>query len=401
MFSSTILLNYLALFLFAYAIYGSELRSDGGARKLRRTKDHHPHQHESITAAYTNNAMPHRRIAVIWTFNSDLPYYFELSLATLLTSGAELIDIHVLVPRIPDLYTNGSNPHYAQMEQVYFHTVSSSDWHARIRKYMNITLPYDLSTTHRKSADFKPMLAALFPDIIRPHRYSHWIYGDSDGLFGSYDALLDHANLPIYDIISGFPLPTGEVQVLAGSPLRCTGAWTMLKTTPKITSLYKRSVNWRSMALHGDQVYAFDEHTKPVTAHVEDFHMVLARSQDVTQCCQSHRQPLVKKGENSAFIVEMMSRFIEVNGTVIIRWSRSSGLFVTAMGNYGFNESYKNETVNALFVHFLQWKYACGDELKRVLVSLISAAGERGGVWRLECFEITAGYKIKLNWRWC
>jgi len=145
------------------------------------------------------------RIAVLWTLiDGNLPYYFELTLATLLNAGADNVDIHVIVPLIPIEYCNmnGNNNNeygnymnilYQQdttttsssttttpttpssssssssssicniiysnpINQVYFHSVTPNEWLQRINEKLNITLPYDIRTSMKKIADMKPML---------------------------------------------------------------------------------------------------------------------------------------------------------------------------------------------------------------------------------------------------
>lgn len=350
-----------------------------------------------------NNPLGDRRIAVVWTFNTELPYYFELSLATLLKGGADAVDVHVIAPSIPEIYTNGSNPYYRDMEQVFFHAVSAKEWTARVNATLGVDLKYDLSRTHRKSADLKPMLGLLFQDLIPESQYAYWVYCDSDGLYGSFNRLIDLSVLSLYDVVSGFPEATGTVQVLAGTPLRCTGALTILRNSPRINSLFRRAVNWRAMLLDGATVYAFDEHSRPVHSGEEDLHMVLEKSNDVRQCCTSNRQPLVKTGANTVFLAEMMGRFVEMpNSTLTLRWIRGEGLTVNADGHYGFGEIYKNETVEALFAHFLQWKYTCGEALTSTLRGVTAYLRSRGqSPFDLQCLELLGTYKHNLTWRLC
>ena len=344
-----------------------------------------------------------RRIAVLWTFNRELPATFELSLATLVNAGADMVDVHVLAPDIPEIYVNGSNPHYSSMQRVFFHTITAQDWRKRVNASLGIELPYDLGQTHRKTADLKPMMGLLFQDLIPEAEYAFWVYGDSDGLFGSYNRLLDPAVLPYYDVVSGFPVPTGSVQVLAGRPLRCTGAWTMWRNSPRINNLFRRAINWRSMVLHGDLVYAFDEHSRPMQAGEEDMHMVLESSSDVRQCCLSSSQPHAKLGANTAFLAEMTARFLEVeNGSVTIGWRRGQGVTVTVDGHFGFGEAYKREAVEPLFLHFLEWKYSAGAELNAALSAVLARLKSEGkSPFDMDCLEVVGTFRRKISARLC
>lgn len=308
------------------------------------------------------------------------------------------MDVHILTPRVPEVYANHSH-RQTRMKQVFFHAVSAQDWNTRVRDKLGVELKYDFANTHRKLADLKPMMGLLFQDLIPPDVYEFWAYGDSDGLFGSFNKLVDLHALSMYDVVSGFPVATGKVQVLGGVPLRATGALTLWRNSPKINSLFMRSVNWRSMLLDGGLVYAFDEHSRPMHNGEEDMHQVLEFSHDVRQCCMNHRQPYVKKGTDTAFIAEMMGRFVETkNSTIHITWKRGQGLSVVADGHYGFGEIYKKETVEVLFLHFLQWKYVCGAELDLALRAVVAG---KPSLFEVNCFRLSGAYLHKFTWSYC
>ena len=131
--------------------------------------------------------------------------------------------------------------------------------------------------------------------------------------------------------------------------------------------------------------------------------MVLEASSDISQCCMTHRQPAVKAPGDTAFLAEMMGRFVEVeNSTTTLRWRRGVGLSVTADGFYGFGEAYKNETIEALFVHFLQWKYTCGEALASALRGILDTLRRRGQTpFDLECLDLVASFKHRIDYRLC
>ena len=69
-------------------------------KQLRRNNIHDNHHLHKARGR-------HKRIAVLWTLiDGNLPYYFELTLATLLNGGADMIDIHLILPEIPQQYRN-------------------------------------------------------------------------------------------------------------------------------------------------------------------------------------------------------------------------------------------------------------------------------------------------------
>jgi len=387
----------------------------------------------------TSTSSERRRVAFFWVFNNALPNNFDLSLATLLNSGADLVDVHVLAHALPAKYAGlsntlsnltlvsvrnkhkhvmgkrgprgggggggggGSDNHRRSMstysrneqlnEQVFFHIVSSQEWKRRIELYLDVMIDYDLSLTHRKKADLKPMLGLLFQDLIPPSRYAFWCYGDSDGFFGSFNKLVDASALGRYDVVSGFPAPdAARVQVMAGRVIHCTGAWTLWRNSHKINSLFKRSVNWQNMVKDGSKVYAFDEDTTQEEGH-ENMHQVLELSDDIRKCCTSTKQPSVKTSNDVVFIAEMTTRFLNTpNSSIFFRWNKEQGITVTVDGTFGFGDVYKQETVRPLFFHFLEWKYCCGHEIDQGIAKLTFSLSARNlSIFDIECFEMRGG----------
>ena len=215
-----------------------------------------------------------KRIALIWTYTNELPFFFDLAVATLLGAGSDNVDIHVIIPTVPEIYQNKSSMINALMiRRVFFHATSPDDWKTRVKDKLGVTLDYDFSKTHRKIADLKPMLGLLFQDHIPFDDYAYWVYGDNDGFFGSFNHIIDHSVMTQYDVVSGFP-QLSESLIMAGFPLRCTGAFTMWRNTNKVNSLFMRSINWRKMLMDGSTVYAFDEQTRPVQEGEENMHQV-------------------------------------------------------------------------------------------------------------------------------
>jgi len=72
-------------------------------KHLRRNNIHDNHHYHKAKGR-------HKRIAILWTLiDGSLPYYFELTLATLLNGGADMIDIHLILPEIPQQYRHNIN----------------------------------------------------------------------------------------------------------------------------------------------------------------------------------------------------------------------------------------------------------------------------------------------------
>jgi hypothetical protein len=188
------------------------------------------------------------RIAVIWTFNKpELIFHFELSLATLLNSGANNVDVHIFLPEIPLKYIKQNNTSIDNEinkesstlhQQVFFHVMASSDWKNIIKNKLHVNIDYNLIDKGKKLADLKPMFGLLLQEYIPYDEYGYWVYGDFDGFFGSYDQIIDNSILQNYDVISGFPQYESHISVLAGTPVRASGAWTMWRNLPRKTNFF-------------------------------------------------------------------------------------------------------------------------------------------------------------------
>lgn len=178
------------------------------------------------TGAGNGTTAEQTRIAFFWiTSYHDVPYYYDMSMGSLLGAGASRVDIHIIAPvRSPqiDKYINGSMAN----KQVIVHIVTVADWIKRIQHTFGVTIPYgtDDQGLGKKLCDFKPLLGALFQDLIPLKVYGYWIYGDNDGLFGSYDNILDYSALRNYDIVAGSSVTANGRQFNAQLGIQsCTG----------------------------------------------------------------------------------------------------------------------------------------------------------------------------------
>ena len=146
-----------------------------------------------------------RRTAVFWVFSyGAVPYYFDMSVGSLLGAGASNVDIHIIVPVRSteiDKYINGSMAN----KQVIVHIVTPAEWKKRAVQTFGVAIPFETDDPKmsRKMNDFKPTLGLLFQDFIPRKIYAHWIYGDNDGIFGSYDNMFDFSALRNYDVVAG------------------------------------------------------------------------------------------------------------------------------------------------------------------------------------------------------
>lgn len=161
-----------------------------------------------------------KRTAVLWAFTSEiLPFHFDLTFATLVNGGADNIDVHIFIPTIPSRFINST----FHGKQIYFHKMTGNDWKQRIKDKLGLEISYNIEVTAKKIADLKPMMGLLFSDLIPESVYSFWVFGDSDGFFGSYNRHIDQSALQNYDVITGFPEIHDGAQIFAGTPVRSTG----------------------------------------------------------------------------------------------------------------------------------------------------------------------------------
>ena len=89
-----------------------------------------------------------------------------------------------------------------------------------------------LAGTASKISDFKPMLGALFPELLTGCAF--WGYMQEDQFLGSMRSFLDEPLLRAYDTIS--PLP---------SPMYNAGPFMVYRHSPQVDNLYRRSTQWR------------------------------------------------------------------------------------------------------------------------------------------------------------
>jgi len=192
------------------------------------------------------------RFAFFWPM-SEIPYYFELSLHTLVAGSYNCVDIHILIPEIPPKYINHTYP------TVFFHQITSTNWKQRFKKKLKYHLNYNISQYHKKVADFKPMLGKLFYDFIPEQKYAWWVYGDMDGLFGNFHNYFNITQFSKYDIISGYSYTSSDYDILGIPNYYSAGPLTFIRNNYKMRSMFKQSINWKSMANDSERIYAFDE----------------------------------------------------------------------------------------------------------------------------------------------
>jgi len=358
------------------------------------------------------------KIAVLWVSTGEPVFYWKWTLVTLLNGGADRVDVHMFLGVDAEKLQGYRQQlrDYALSDRVFFHSVRPEDWRDRISQRMGINITYPIETLGRKIADFKPCLGDLFEDFLPPREYSYWVYGDSDGFFGSYDRMLDRNALASYDVVSGMPPPPLGSEAwssISGQwvPTFCTGGWTLMRNIPRINKLYRRSSQWREL-LSSPKYRSFDEDS----SHTETMQTVLkSLADDVRRCCINDRTPQVlRKSEGGQahgapfhmYIAGVDATYVDKNNTLQLLWRAGEGLSVTLEGNVGKGGAYRRETSRVLFLHFLQLKYCCGrqlfDSMKAFLTSLDqptsatsenSAAAVRSSVLDLRCFTLHAARK--------
>lgn len=353
-----------------------------------------------------NRTKERRKIAVLWVFTGEPVFYWKWTLATLLNAGADKVDVHLImgVPPARLAQYQLEMVNYPLSHRAIFHSVMPDEWQSRIRDRLGINITYSLEGLGRKVADYKPCLGALFQDFLPVSQYAYWVYGDSDGFFGSYNTLIDYSVLPMYDVISGLPEPPKGSQAwnaVPGQwrPLHSTGGWTMLRNTPKINNLYTRAKNWPDM-LGSKEYRSFDEETPPDMPK-ESFQAMLQNGAwDVRRCCENSRIPPVLKQLNDThqlgtrhaiFIAGLDSRYIDDNNALQATWRQGQGLSVNVYGRIGQDNAQRNETAQVLFMHFLQFKYCCGTELYAAMKLFLKDYEQAGrSVLSLTCFRLDA-----------
>jgi hypothetical protein len=358
------------------------------------------------------------RIALVWVFAGDkVSPYFDLSIYTLFAhSDALAFDLHVISGApLEQAQTQTQTPEgrmwEAHRHRVFFHLCSADEWKRRISSRIGVEIGYSFKNKGRKVADLKPMLADLFPDIIDATKYAWWVFGDSDGFFGSYDKIFRYKTLFSYDIISGYNLagPSLDQFAFGGWDHHSIGSWTMLRNNNLMNTLYRRSVNYVSMIQDGDKVYAFDENTlEPLPGIRESFHSVLENSNDVRRCCINNKIPQVRRDtDHSLVVIDLDSDFLSNDVKTVVRWRRDHPVMVTVEGHIGNKKLYRNQTAHGLFVHMLQWKYSKPSFFNAKLKELNAA------VWRavsdgqiVSCFEFVGDANKRntddlYSWNFC
>ena len=346
------------------------------------------------------------KVAVLWVFTGEPVFYWKWTLATLLNGGADNVDVHILLGVESDrlqVYREQLRD-FALSDKVVFHSVPPAEWRLRIWQRMGLNITYPLETLGRKVSDFKPCLGDLFQDLIPAKDYAYWVYGDSDGFFGSYNRMLDRNVLASYDVVSGLPPPPKGSEAWSSIPGQwvasfCTGGWTLLRNAPRINQLYRRSALWREL-LASPKYRSFDEGQQDETVQS----VLRTAADDVRRCCINDRAPQVltapSEQEKAAaaagglfhmYIAGVDGTYVERNNSLHVAWKAGEGLTVTLQGTVGKGGAYRSETSRVLFLHFLQLKYCCGQQLFDAMKAfLASLEDQKASILDLRCFTLHA-----------
>lgn len=345
----------------------------------------------SLSAESEPSNMDIPRIASVWVLPgaSNWPYIFDLVAYTLFAHDMQWgLDLHVLTPDIPTAYTAGEKSNWPFLNNVYFHTVTDDDWHRRIYERLDVNVSYKL-TNRKKVADFKPMYAELFPDILSPDKYDYWIYGDYDGYFGAFDAIFDYAKIPLYEVISGYTPKRNALDTVDffDTAHHALGSWTMLRNNHKVNKLFRRSPSLDKVMRSGDTQYSFDENT-----HFEkgmmNFHDILDVSIDISRCCASSTVPIVRRNAGDKIVIDMKGDYVRDGVSVKVRWQKNHPITLSVDGHIGMKKVYRQHSTQGLFLHFLQWKFIRPRLFNEAVKQFISNISKRkGGYMSLDCFE--------------
>jgi hypothetical protein len=141
--------------------------------------------------------------------------------------------------------------------------------------------------------------------------------------------------------------------------------------------------------MKSNEIFAFDEQSRPYNVKEESIQQVLEFSSDIRQCCMTLRIPQVKKGNNTVFVADMWDKYaVSAKGKTSFIWKRNEGITVTVDGPFGYKEKHVVETLRPLFFHFLQWKFCCWTQLQSALKAFIDDVHRKGlTVFQLDCFQ--------------
>lgn len=103
----------------------------------------------------------------------------------------------------------------------------------------------EIAGTSSKISDFKPMLAALYPEMVEGCGF--WGYMQEDQFIGSMRSFLDEPMLAAFDTIS--PLP---------QPMYNAGPFMLYRRSKQVDALYRRSAEWRRV-VRDPSYMVFDE----------------------------------------------------------------------------------------------------------------------------------------------
>lgn len=344
------------------------------------------------------------RIAMVWVFHDVPPYYFRFALKTFAMHGKVMpIDIHLVCGenitkgRYATEYRSGR----LHSHRFYVHAVSDEGWRTRIFDRLGVRLPYAVSEHPRKLADIKPMLGVLLDDLIPSFKYDYWVYGDTDGFFGSIEQVLDLNAVRKYDVISGYVPRFPDLNIFGFDTTKhyALGSFTMLRNIPKINSLFMRSVNYQEVLSDPNHYFHFDENSGVEKEHEESFHQVLALSDDVRKCCLSARIPQVLLDLKSSIIVlDLEAEFLERNVTTTIRWEVNKPIVFTISTYQPGTTTIVTERISSFFVHLLQWKFVRPTLYKKVFMAFIDKVESLPtGYDQLKCFELSTNGALYLT----
>lgn len=175
--------------------------------------------------------------------------------------------------------------------------------------------------------------------------------------------------------------------------------------------LFFRSQDLLQILTDMKKYYGFDD-TNIIYDLKENYASVLAEAHDVRQCCFNNRTKTVWKtvdmydkfsntyetnaiqSNRPIIIIEMYDMYaINPNMRINVIWRRSLGLEISISVSSNITSTPYIEYARPLFLHFLQWKYCCGEEMLSALQNFQQTLTKKGlTVYNIDCLQLSVSY---------
>jgi len=214
--------------------------------------------------------------------------------------------------------------------------------------------------------DFKPLYGIIFSSYVK--EYQFYGYGDIDGLFGRTDLFTDLYQK--YDMISGY-CNTNNDQVYP-TYHQCgrgyaSGPLTFMRNNEATTTFLHTAIDkwWRKYFKVPKKFFLDEDFAAQPKKHFHTLHTILRDGtidNNFRQYC--HDSCAATNRSNELFIFNLNHAFTD-SANVTYRWSKKSGITITANQTNKFNE-----TVTTIFrphfLHWSLWKYTGQWKIRRL-----------------------------------